>query len=143
MKLNNTIIKAVGAAILGGVLLVSCVKKFGKETALEDANFNNMAFIQVYNASVPATSGATARNYLYIDNKQVTGAGIAYGSVFPSGANSFAVTAGFHEFLIKDTLASASPAQPQLSFAENLQAGKYYTIFMYDTVTQVKQKTVA
>jgi hypothetical protein len=42
--------------------------------------------------------------------------------------------------LVRDTLSTTT--QPQLNFAQNMQAGLYYTTFVYDTITAVKQKTV-
>src|SRR6185295_9415023 len=51
-----------------------------------------------------------------------------------------AIVGGLKQCLIKDTLSAST--QPQISFAESIQAGKSYTIFMYDTFTVIKQKTV-
>jgi hypothetical protein len=132
-----TIIAICGA---GGVLISSCQKERGKEVASEQLNLNNSAQIQVYNASIPNAATDPRRNMVFVDAKVVNGASITYGSLFPSSSTSFAIPGGFNAFLIRDTVVGS--VQPQISFAENFQAAKYYTIFMYDTFTAVKQKTV-
>lgn len=116
-------------------LYLSCAKNNPELVSPTDNDFNNKSFIQVYNASVGST-----RNYVYVDASPVTGAPFAFGGTFPSTPANYAVTAGFREFLIKDTLSTST--QPQMSFSENFQASKYYTIFMYDTLNAIKQKTV-
>jgi hypothetical protein len=50
------------------------------------------------------------------------------------------VPGGLHSFSIADTLATTT--QRPLTFAATLDPGKHYTIFTYDTITAVKQKTV-
>ena len=42
--------------------------------------------------------------------------------------------------MIRDTLTATT--QTPLSFAQNMDVGKNYTIFMYDTINAAKQKTV-
>jgi hypothetical protein len=133
-------IKAAGVIMALGVTILACKKELGKEVAKEQLNFNNSTILQVYNASIPSAATDPRRNYVYVNAQPVTGAALAYGSLFPSSGPGFAVTAGFNAFLIKDTLSAGT--QPQLAFAENLQAARAYTIFMYDTFTALKQKTV-
>jgi hypothetical protein len=116
-------------------LLPACVKDKGKEVAMEQSNFTNTAMMQVYNAIVNST-----RNAVTVDAKFVTGATLAYGGVFPSTPASFNITPGFRAFNVYDTLAAAT--QVPLSFAEDLQAGANYTIFLYDSINAPKQKTV-
>jgi hypothetical protein len=117
--------------------IVSCVKSRQDLVPGTDGDFNNKTMIQVYDATLGST-----RNYVYVDASPVTGSAIAYGGTFPVGATpaNFAITSGFREFLIKDTLATST--QPQLSFAESFQPVSNYTIFMYDTANAAKQKTV-
>ena len=134
MKLT-TIIIAFSAVIVSALLAVSCVKQAGKEVALEQNNFTNKTFVQVYNGTVNS-----ARNYVYVDGNAVTGAAVAYGSTFPSTPSNFTVTSGVRAFLIRDTLPATT--QPPMSFAENFEANQNYTIFMYDSLTTPKQKTV-
>ena len=62
------------------------------------------------------------------------------GSIYPGSGMSSSIAAGVRAFLVKDDLATS--VQPPLSFAENMQVNKRYTIFMYDTLTTPKQKTV-
>jgi hypothetical protein len=140
MKTINLII-ITGAVVVTTVLLfLSCKKETGKEVAIETTNFNNSAIIQVYNASVPSAATDPRRNYVYVDGSPITGARIDFGTFFPSSSTGAAITGGLKQLLIKDTLSAS--VQPPMSFAETFQAGKSYTIFMYDTFTAIKQKTV-
>ena len=123
--------------ISSALLAVSCTKKTGREVALENTDFSNRSFVQIYNGTI-----GSARNYVYVDGNPVTGAALAYGSTFPSTPANFSVTPGYRAFLIRDT-SSTILTQPALEFAENFPTSKNYTVFMYDTVTSPKQKTVA
>ncbi len=130
-------IKNYGAALTVMVtmmFLFACSKKTDNKFAVE-TNFNNTSLIQVFIATVNAT-----RNHLYVDNNQLTGATMGTGSLFPSAAYASSVSPGLRAFLVRDTLSATT--QVPLSFAENMQVGKSYTIFLYDTITTPKQKTV-
>lgn len=132
MKRNNLLI-----AIFGGTLLsftAGCVKNVESKLNTEE-NFDNSSLVQVYLATVNAS-----RNYVYLDSKPITGALMTSGSVFPSSAHAASLPIGINSILIRDT-ASATTQQP-LAFAENFQGGNRYTIFVYDTITSPKQKTV-
>lgn len=138
MKLTKII--STGCVVMTFALLfVSCVKEKGKEVALEQIDFVNKTSVQVFNAMVGST-----RNYVYVDGVPVNGASLTYGNLFPSSSVNFAVTSGFRAFLIRDTQVVATPVTTQLpiSFAEDFKASGNYTIFMYDTTTAAKQKTV-
>jgi len=132
MKHLKIIIPALGIIALSS-LFISC----DKDTPLlaTTVPVDNSATVQVFSATVKAT-----RNYVYVDGAPVSGATLVYGGVFPSTAYSFKVDAGSRTFLIKDTLPAAT--QSPITFAQNLEAGKSYTIFTYDTITSVKQATV-
>jgi len=133
---NKMSIKNCGAVLLVLLFAVTaCKKDRSKEVAQETYQFNNNSSIQIYNAVV-----AAARNYVYVDAVPVTGAALAYAGTFPSTPASFSITSGFRAFLIRDTLSTTT--QPAISFGENFQPSGNYTIFLYDTVTQAKQKTV-
>lgn len=133
MKLS--IIKFSAIALLGsGLILQSCEKTVNSRLT-EQTNFNNSTRAQVYIATVNAS-----RNYVYVDAQQVTGALLSSGSLFPASGAGFNVTPGLKAFLIRDTLGTST--QVPLSFAENMQFEKYYTVFAYDTTTSPKQKTV-
>ena len=123
--------------LLGIVVLTGgCTKKSGKEVALEQNNFSNKAFVQIINATV----NSTGTTNVFIDAMQVTGASLTFGTAFPSAAAAFVVDAGLRSFSIRSS--SASPVQAPINFAANLDMGKSYTIFMYDTTTTAKQKIV-
>ncbi len=121
---------------LVGILLIaavnsSCEKTFDEKT-VQQQDFTNSSIVQVLNTVV-----ASAGNQLFVDTKQVSGTAMAYGSIFPSTGYGFVVSPGLRAFLI-----TGSSPQPALSFAENLQPGKHYTIFQYDSLLTPKQKTV-
>lgn len=139
MKLTK-IIKTGGAIMAGLIAFSACQKKEGKEVAFEQNDFTTKSVLQVINASIPNAATDPRRVYVYVDSRPVNGAALAFASMFPSSGSGFAVTAGYSTFLVRDTATTAT--QPQISFAENFQAGKAYTIFLYDTFTAVKQKTV-
>lgn len=120
--------------LLSVVVIVSCQKSFDEKT-VQQTNFNNTTLAQV----IVTTVGAS-RNYLYVDGKAVTGAALSSGSVFPGTGFAFAVEPGLRAFLVRDTLGTTT--QQALSFAENMQPNRHYTIFTYDTITSPKQKTV-
>lgn len=137
MKLNK-ITKGLGALALT-VLYISCSRSVPDLVASTNANFNNKAFVQIYNGTLTST-----RNYAYVDGNALTGAAFSYGSTFPSIPSNFSVTSGLRAFLIRDTQIIKTPVTTQLpmSFAQSLDANKYYTIFMYDTLNSPQQKIV-
>jgi hypothetical protein len=133
--------KKICFVCLPALIIAGCTKdKVPEGRADENMDFSNHAQVQVYNAAVN-----TQRNHVFVDGKIVTGASLTYTSatfspLFPSSASGFAVPAGLRNFLIRDTLTAAT--QPPLVFAENFQSGQFYTIFLYDSLNAVKQKTV-
>lgn len=134
MRTNKLIIHFGLVALVAG-LAWGCKKDKGKEVAFENNTFSDKSFVQVYNAVT-----GSSRNYVYVDAVPVTGALLSLGSTFPSTPSNYSVSNGFRAFLIRDTLSTST--QFPLSFAENLQAGSYYTIFTYDTTTTAKKKIV-
>lgn len=135
MKFSKIIYISLGAVVTA-CMVSSCVKS-GVPPLIghADDDFSNKARVQIYNAAM-----GTTRNYVYADGVPLSGASFAFPSTFPSTPANFAVTAGLREFVIKDT--AAVTTQPQMAFGENLQANKFYTIFMYDTINVIKHKTV-
>jgi hypothetical protein len=141
MKHFKKYITGSAALITGCALLVSCEKTFDNKMATTD-DLSNSAVVQVFIATVNAAS-----NHVYIDGKVVTGAALASGSIFPAtitttpaGPVGIAVPAGLHAFEVRST--AAGTTQIPLNFAENMQVARHYTVFMYDTITTPKQKTV-
>lgn len=121
------------------VLLMGC-KKYILDTTPQTSDFSNRTVAQLFVATVNAT-----RNFIFVEGNQINGAALSTGSIFPgTGLNSFAVDPGLRRFLVLDTQTVKTPVTTQvpLSFAENMQVGKNYTVFMYDTITTPKQKTV-
>ena len=134
MKLINKTILGV-ASLAATFMFSSCTKSFDEKVE-QNRDFSNSSLLQVYMGTVSA-----ARNYVYVDSKPVNGAALTLGSVFPSTGYAFAVPGGYRAFMVRDTLTATT--QTPLSFAENMDVGKNYTIFMYDTITSAQQKTVA
>ena len=115
-------------------LYMSCTQETPHvATRLTDSS--NSGSVQVFSATVKA-----ARNYVYVDGTSVSGIALATGGIFPGTAYSFKVSAGSRSFTIKDTLPATT--QVPLTFTQNIEAGKSYTIFTYDTITSTKQATV-
>src|SRR5678815_4027193 len=134
MKLLKIINMCLGLAGVS-LLYLSCDKKTQELIAPTNTDFNNKAQVQLFNATL-----GSSRNYVYVDGAAISGSVTAYAATFPSTPSNFALTAGYRNFLIRDTLSTTT--QPQMSFAEVLQSGSYYTIFTYDTVNSIKQKLV-
>lgn len=135
MKLNKLYSAGLAGLIIISSAFVSCTKKFEESTLLQN-DFTNSSIMQVYVATVNAS-----RNFVWVDANRINGASLTSGSVFPTTGFGFNVGGGLRNFLVRDTLSTST--QVPYSFAENLQAGKTYTLFMYDTITSPKQKTVA
>jgi len=133
MKSLKLIIFFVGAAAVTS-LLNSCTKEL-PNVAQPITNLSNVANVQVFSATVKAT-----HNYVYVDGTSVSGAAVSYGGVFPGTAYSFVVNPGSRTFLIKDT--TSGTAQAPLTFTQNMDAGKSYTIFTYDSISNIQQSTV-
>lgn len=121
--------------LLSAGLIVSCTKSFD-EKITPITNFSDKTLAQLHIATVGAS-----RNYLYVDGNPVTGVLMSSGSVFPTTGYAFSITGGVRSFVIRDTLRTST--QVPLVFAENMQVGKLFTIFAYDTITSPKQITVA
>jgi Domain of unknown function (DUF4397) len=114
--------------------LFSCEKEI--TTFLpSQTDFTGKSFIKVYNSVINTT-----RNFVYINTVPVTGAALAYGTLFPSLAYYSVIDAGSNDVLIKDTLITST--QKPISFTAPFDEGENYTIFTYDTVTNTKYLVV-
>ena len=122
--------KIITAALCIGMLLNSCKKKF-EYVINPDTTLAGKSMVRVYNTAL-----GTSNNFVFVDNININGNQLFYPSLFPSTAYYAAVDAGNRNFVIKDTVPGT--IQNNLSFAANLEPGKKYTIFTYDTVTSVK-----
>jgi len=134
MKSMNKFILGAAGLLMTGLAMVSCTKSFDSRLSATYGNASS-SNVQLCIATVGAS-----RNYLSVDNKPVNGAALISGSIFPTTGYGFSVPTGMRTFLLRDTLTATT--QSQLSFAQNMEIGKSYTIFAYDTITTVKQKTV-
>lgn len=134
--MRSTIIKwAAGGTLLLIFLVQACTKEAPTLLTTRD-DFNNSSLVRVFIATVNAN-----RNYIYLDGKPLNGSALTSGGMFPAaGIYASNIPPGVNGFLVRDTLSTTT--QLPLSFAENLQVNKNYTIFMYDTITTPKQKTV-
>jgi hypothetical protein len=135
------LLKLISAVPAAALLITSCSKKAqNTDRAKEDLDLSNVATVQLYNVAV-----GNQRNYVYVDGKAVTGAALAYTTaaftpLFPTSGSGFAVQPGLRSFLIRDTAAVST--QPPLAFPQSVDPSKNYTVFLYDTMTAIKQKTV-
>jgi hypothetical protein len=135
MKVNLKHILGIGSVFFAGLLLSSCEKSFDEKTT-QDRNIGDQSgVVQVYIATVGA-----ARNYVYVDGIPQNGSSLSAGSVFPSVGYGFVVPMGQRVFQVRDTLRTTT--QVPISFDNVLEWGKNYTIFTFDTITAVKQRTV-
>lgn len=124
----------LAASALASLVFTSCEKTFDEKIELKTEQ-SSTATVQVFIATVNAS-----RNYVYVNSKPVNGAALVSGNLFPANGIGISVPAGLTSMMIRDTLSTAT--QTQLAFAQNMQAGMGYTVFVYDTITAVKQKTV-
>jgi hypothetical protein len=134
MKKNKKYILGLVVIATLAITLVACEKSFDEKITLNNDNAGN-SIVQLYMATVGAS-----RNYVYVDGRPQNGAALSSSSVFPATGFGFMVPSGSRAFLLRDTLSTST--QIPLSFANILDRGKNYTIFAYDTITAVKQKTV-
>lgn len=134
MKKNQKYILGLGLIATLAMTLVACEKSFDEKISLNSDTPGNTV-VQLYMATVGAS-----RNYVYVDGRPQNGAALSSGSVFPTTGYGFMVPSGSRAFMLRDTLSTTT--QVPISFANILDRGKNYTIFAYDTISAVKQKTV-
>lgn len=134
MKKNKLFIAYLAGFLATGLVFSACEKTFKNELPV-DKDMNDNSIVQVY-----LTTLNTNRNFLYVDNKPVNGASMVPGTLFPATGYGFSVSSGLKAFLLRDTLSAAT--QPPLAFSQQLDVGKHYTLFVYDTFTTPKQKIV-
>ena len=135
--MKKTLIYSTAVGMVAGLTLVSCSREPIVDTTPRETDFGNKEIVMFYNAALN-----TNRTYLYVDGTPVNGATIAYASAFPAHSSDygFVVEPGLRQFVVKDTLSTST--QVPLSFSNNIEANKRYTIFFYDTLTAPKQLTV-
>jgi Domain of unknown function (DUF4397) len=116
---------------------------------ITDACRKPYAYIQDVDTSINSTKSTmqifgacsrVARNYAYVDGTQVSGSTFSFGGIFPGAAYSVTLNPGTHNILIKDTLSTTT--QLPVTFSQNFEAAKFYTVFTYDTLTSPKVMVV-
>lgn len=128
------ILNKASLVILSAIIFTSCAKKLEwiAEPLFESSQ---KASVQLFNGIVNS-SGSNIK----VNSSQLNGTtAITYGSMFPSSSFLFA-DPGLAAFLVEKT--SSTSNQAPLSFAEPLDPAKKYSVFLYDTITSPKQKTV-
>lgn len=118
-------------AVIG--LFTACKKDFDGR-ATESVGTENKAFIRI----VPGSVGAL-RNFATLDGALLNGTALSMGSVFPgaSTVTAFAtILPGARTIRVYDS--SLVPAQTPVSISATFDAGKFYTIYTYDTSNAVK-----
>lgn len=114
----------------------ACSKEFNDPTLRND-DIGGVATVKVFNAAM-----ATQRNNIFVDGVRQMRTAFAYGGAVPAHAGDlgFTLAPGVRNIIIRDTLNTST--QPVLSFAIDAKAGKSYSVFMYDSLTDVKQLNV-
>ncbi|HEX2607648.1 MAG TPA: DUF4397 domain-containing protein [Flavisolibacter sp.] len=119
--------------LIAGLLLASCDRDKDIKVP-ENDELQVGGNLKVYDGVVTA-----ARNYVYVNNKPVTGAALALGGVFPS-TNYSAVPIGSASITVKDTLATTTQFPANVGIT--VKSGRYYSLFVWDTLNAVKTKIV-
>jgi hypothetical protein len=131
MRTRN--IKLVCLAVIAGMLVFPGCTKQPSTLLSTQEEFSNNSLVRVFVATVNASN-----NVITVDNQRLNGTVLTSGAMFPaSGVFASRIPAGLNAFLV-----TGSGTQVPLSFAENMELGRNYTIFLYDTITTPKQKTV-
>ncbi len=118
-------------AVIG--LLTACKKDFDGR-ASESVGTENKAFIRIVSGSLGA-----ARNFATLDGALLNGTPLSMGGIFPgaSTVTAFAtILPGARTIRVYDS--SAVPQQTPVSISATFDAGKFYTVYTYDTSNAVK-----
>ncbi|OYZ03053.1 MAG: hypothetical protein B7Y37_01035 [Sphingobacteriia bacterium 28-36-52] len=118
-------------AVIG--LLTACKKDFDGRTT-ESSGTENKSFIRFVPGSL-----AAARNFITVDGTRLNGTGLSMGGVFPGASTitAFAtILPGSRTIRVFDS--SAVTIQSPVSISSTFDAGKFYTIYTYDTSNAVK-----
>ena len=126
----------LSCCVMGIIMLAACEKKYDY-TATYNTDLSGQTNIKVFVSTLNA-----ARNYVYAGTTPLTGTTLSYSgtSVFPSGSSYSSLPSGNINIVIKDTLPTTT--QLPLNFSATFDAGKFYSIFTYDTLTATKYKIV-
>lgn len=131
-------LKYLCTSALAALVLSACEKKL---SVPQDEIDNSTTFMKVYIASPGAV-----RNYVFVNDRQVTGAALTAGGVFPLSTasqgiafphnNLFSVQLGVlapipQRITIRDT--ALVTTQPVTNFVTNLETLSYYTLFLTDS----------
>jgi hypothetical protein len=127
----------LGTLLFGAALTFTACEKSFDVIPTQKSDFSNDALVQVF---VPMMNAN--RNVLSVDGQKQSGSLITTGALFPSSGSGYytAVSAGQRNFLLRDTLTATT--QVPFNFSANLEGGKKYILFVYDTITSPKQKIV-
>jgi hypothetical protein len=118
-------------AVIG--LFTACKKDFDGR-ATESAGTENKAFIRFVPGSLAAT-----RNFISVDGERLNGTALGMGGVFPGASTitAFAtILPGARTIRVYDS--AAVPLQTPVSISTTFDAGKFYTVYTYDTSNAVK-----
>lgn len=118
-------------AVIG--LFTACKKDFDGR-ATESAGTENKSFIRFVPGSL-----AAARNFISVDGQRLNGTALTMGSVFPGASTitAFAtILPGTRTVRVYDSLTTTT--QTPVSVSSSFEAGKFYTVYSYDTTNAVK-----
>ncbi|HUR11444.1 MAG TPA: DUF4397 domain-containing protein [Flavitalea sp.] len=116
-------------------MIAACKKDTFHRTVEEVKGFESDAFIKFYNATV----GTPVAN-VYLEDNKMSASLLGYTNLLPSSTTYAAIAAGGRNIKIKDT----NQVSPKLSLniITTLEKGKFYSVFLYDTVTKAKYQVV-
>ena len=121
------------ATLLTGVVLTGCKKNEQLRTA-ENVGLTNKSFLKVYNATLSSTNVNVK-----VEGVLQSATIFTYAGLFPASTTYSVVDPGTRSINIIDT---NSTHRINLTLSNNFELSKYYTLFMYDTITAPKGKIV-
>jgi hypothetical protein len=131
MNIRNLLI---ACTVLTSAVLGACDKNEQLRTA-ENIGLSGKSFLKVYDATLSSTNVN-----LKVDGVGYTGIPFTYNGLFPASTTYSIVDPGTRSINISDTNAIH---RIDLTLTNNFEVAKYYTVFMYDTITAPKAKIVA
>lgn len=131
MKKSFLYLTLIGLILTG----FSCTKEF-TPLVENEPDFTSRAHVKFVNFVM-----GSLRNYVFADNKYVSGTASAYTNVYPSNSGSYmSLPTSVKTLTVRDTLATTR--QNVVSIPTTLEANAYYTLFTYDSLTNAKAKMI-
>lgn len=126
------------SCIVGSIGILSCQKDW-KTVSQVNYELKDSAFIKVMHTTLSGGTVALYANGRFLSYYLTQAGATAPNLFFPTLGAYATVTPGAANILLKDTL---PVSKVSLVVTGTLEAGKYYSLFTYDTVTSIKYKLV-